>query len=99
MKTLEDILYPVLREFLSKTRVASPELGPETPLIGPTAPFDSLGLVTFIVSVEQKIADDRGVALTLLSGDAIARNQFRTLGSLADYLDELLPPEQQRAGE
>jgi D-alanine--poly(phosphoribitol) ligase subunit 2 len=48
--------------------------------------------VNFIVSLEQGIADEFGLAVTLADEKAFSRetSPFRTVGSLADYVMEHL---------
>jgi acyl carrier protein len=72
---------------------ARPKAGSEeeTPLLGPGSTLDSLGLVTLIVDVEQRLATDYDVSVTLASESAMSRRSspFRTVGSFADYICEL----------
>lgn len=68
------------------------ELGklPGTHLFGQQGKLDSLGLVNFIVSLEQRIADEFGVAITLADEKALSREKspFLTVESLTDYVIE-----------
>jgi acyl carrier protein len=63
----------------------------DLPLLGPGSTLDSMGLVTLIVDVEQRLADDYDVTVTLASEMAMSRRQspFRSVGTLADYISEL----------
>lgn len=65
-------------------------------LFGKSGKLDSLGLVTFIVAVEQKFQEDLGVTITLADERAMSqkRSPFATIGTLADYTFSLLkePP-------
>jgi acyl carrier protein len=63
---------------------------PETHLFGQKGKLDSLGLVNFIVSLEQRIAEEFGVALTLADEKALSREKspFLTVESLTDYIIE-----------
>ncbi len=71
---------------------ALPEINEETRLIGQNAILDSLGLVSLIVEVEQHVADDLGVTLILADERAMSqkRSPFRSIGSLADYICDLV---------
>ena len=92
MDTLQRLIYPAVDELApSWDGVVLPK-DPETPLIGPGAAVDSMGLVTLIVTIEARVADVLGRSVTLASEQAMSRTRspFRTLGSLAAYLDELL---------
>jgi D-alanine--poly(phosphoribitol) ligase subunit 2 len=79
---LNEILDP--EERLSKSS--------EMALIGKDARLDSLGLVNLIVLVEEKVQQQFGVAITLVDERAMSQSKspFRTLGSLADFVEEQL---------
>jgi acyl carrier protein len=64
----------------------------DTPLIGGSAPIDSLGLVTVIVELEQRLQSDYGVMATLVDEQAMSQrySPFRTVGTLADYAVEVV---------
>lgn len=68
------------------------EKSPETVLLGPQARLDSLGLVSLIITIEQRIASDFDVAATIASEKAFSlRNSpFATVNSLGTYITELL---------
>ncbi len=73
------------------TRVIRETLGVEVPshdtdLID-SGLLDSLGLVTLIVDVEQDLADQAGITVTLGDDRAVSarHSPFRTVGSLAEY--------------
>jgi len=64
----------------------------ETHLFDKQGKLDSIGLVNFIVSLEQAVADEFGLAVTLADEKAFSRqtSPFRTVDSLADYVMEHL---------
>lgn len=66
------------------------EKAPDTPLFGSASRLDSLGLVNLIVAVEERLHKTLGVSLTLADERAMSRRQspFRTVSSLAEYIDE-----------
>lgn len=68
------------------------ELGADAPLYGRGAALDSLGLVSLVVTVEQSLADEFGIDLKLASERALAQRSspFRTIGTLADYAEQLI---------
>lgn len=68
------------------------ERDPSTVLFGEGSKLESLGLVTLIVGVEQRISDDLGVTVTLVNEKAMSlRNSpFRTVETLTDYVMELI---------
>lgn len=65
---------------------------PDVALIGKDARLDSLGLVNLIVLVEEKIQQGFGVGITLVDERAMSQSKspFRTLGSLAEFVEEQL---------
>jgi len=65
---------------------------PDVALIGKDARVDSLGLVNLIVLVEEKIQQRFGVGITLVDERAMSQSKspFRTLGSLAEFVEEQL---------
>jgi acyl carrier protein len=65
----------------------SDEIFEASALLGPGALLDSLGLVTLIVDVEQRISDDLRLRVTLADERAMsaASSPFRTVSSLADH--------------
>jgi acyl carrier protein len=64
----------------------------DLPLLGPGSVLDSIGLVTLIVDVEQRLAVEHDISVTLANESAMSRRQspFRTVGSFADYICELV---------
>ncbi|MCO6044958.1 hypothetical protein NG895_13695 [Aeoliella sp. ICT_H6.2] len=64
----------------------------DTPLIGPEATVDSLGLVMVITSFEAQLNDKYGTELVLANEKAMSmRNSpFRSLNALTDYAVSLL---------
>ena len=68
------------------------DLTPETRLFGREGLFDSIGLVSLIVMVEQAIEEEFEAFVTLADERAMSqkRSPFLTIGSLADYADGLI---------
>jgi len=64
----------------------------ETHLLGKEGKLDSLGLVSFIIILEQHIAEEFKVPITLADEKAISRTKspFRTVENLTEYVLELL---------
>jgi len=64
----------------------------EARLIGAEGRLDSIGLVDLILSVEQKLQDEAGVAVTIADEKAFSQSQspFLTLGTLTDYVTKLV---------
>lgn len=67
----------------------------ETRLMGAKSGIDSVGLVTLITDVEERLADVFGVDLVLADENAMsrARSPFRRVGTLVEYIDEKLKEE------
>ena len=68
----------------------------ETVLYGSEGKIDSLGLINLIIMVEQNIEDEFNHTITLASEKAMSQKHspFRTIGTLADYIDMLLKENQ-----
>ena len=62
----------------------------ETELFGGESELDSLGFVTFIVSLEQNIEDKLGIAITIADEKAMSlkNSPFRTIGSLDKFIND-----------
>lgn len=91
-ETIRDLLLKCLQE------ADPPPSGPvdaETVLLGKSSHFDSLGLVNYIVDVEQALDEDLGIAVTLADERAMSqtRSPFRTVQSLTDYIMALTTAE------
>lgn len=54
--------------------------------------MDSLGLVTLLVSIEQKIEDEMGINITIADEKAMSlkNSPFRTIGTLKQFLSDRL---------
>lgn len=68
------------------------EHGDETRLLGRNGHVDSLGLVTLIAAVEREIEDQFDACVMLADERAMSRENspFRTVGTLAEYAEELI---------
>ena len=68
----------------------------KTVLFGGDGSLDSLGLVSLVVAVEQRIEDEFGITITLANERAMSQkaSPFKTLGKLADYVLLLLEERQ-----
>lgn len=64
----------------------------DTPLFGDGGRLDSLGLVSLVTILEQKIEENFGVNATLLEdiADLDDENPFRNVKSLADYVTSIM---------
>ena len=95
MDVLSEILFPAMDEAKQSIESAAGlERTADGRLFGEGG-LDSMGLVRFIVMVEESIEDKTEIELTLASDKAMSRNSspFATLGTLAAYIDECLAEE------
>jgi hypothetical protein len=93
MNTLETILYPVV-ELMNGVSADTSGLvkHSSTKLFGADAVLDSVALLNFITATEEQIASVTGRKIALVTPRALSAREspFRTLGSLAGYIDERL---------
>lgn len=79
-----------LNDSLPKDRkiVKSPQAG----LFDSSGAVDSLGLTLLIVGLEQRIEDELGVRVILVSGDVLSQENspFNNVGTLANYISKLV---------
>ena len=63
-----------------------------TTLVGADGALDSLGLVNFIVALEQKLESDFQVSVSLIDDDLVSEeSHFTNVVSLTQYLTSILP--------
>jgi acyl carrier protein len=65
---------------------------PSTPLLDSEGGIDSLALVNLVVALEQIVFDATEKSITIADEDVYSSpdSPFRTLGSLAAYLDKMI---------
>ena len=68
----------------------------ESSLFGDAGLLDSMALVGLIVAVEQDVEDEFGKEITIADAKAMSQKNspFKTIGSLADYIENLLNEEE-----
>ena len=88
---VQQILFECIREYAEQAR-RKVEAHPDTPLIGPGAAVDSLGLVMLVTGFEAKLNETFDTQLVLASESAMSMNRspFRSVAALVDYALELL---------
>jgi D-alanine--poly(phosphoribitol) ligase subunit 2 len=61
---------------------------PDTVIVGPGGPLDSLGIVTFVIALEETLGDDLSRSVQRLDESALsdAEGPFHTVDSLVQYL-------------
>jgi acyl carrier protein len=92
-ETIVECLYAAVDE-TNALRPGEPPLekSTDTALFGSASALDSLGLVNFVVAAEQKIEAAFELPIVLADDRALGRepSPFRTIGSLAEYVQVLL---------
>ena len=89
---ITELIAETLTRVLAAEELPPPDrVDDSTPLVG-GAVIDSLGLVELIVEIEQRLRRDHGAAVTLADERAMSQKHspFRTIGTLADYIESLL---------
>ncbi len=92
-KRVVKVIFEAIDEFNHElTEEQQLEKSANTVLFGKSGKLDSLGLVTFIVAVEEKLQEGFEVALTLADERAMSQEKspFRTIGTLSNYVSLLL---------
>jgi len=94
---IENQVDEIISNVIEKTNKRLPKtqkinMSKDTPLFGEDGVLDSLGLVRFIVEVEQGIQSKLGLSITLADEKAMSQKNspFRSIGSLGDYIVLLL---------
>jgi|SRR5450432_3302668 acyl carrier protein len=91
-----DIVVASLQEVFVQTGLPAPEsITGETVLVGKDAVLDSLGVVSLIVEVEQRVEGAHGVSVTLANDKAMSQRNspFRTVDVLTDHLVAMIAEE------
>ena len=68
------------------------DFGPNTPLFGRNGVFDSMGLVSLVVAVEERIEEEYGFLIALADERAMLQEKspFLNVSSLAEYAERAL---------
>lgn len=88
-----DVILSALQDLMEANAEGEvPVLNENTRLIGRSAVLDSMGLVTLIVEVEQRLEADHDIVVVLADDRAMSqtRSPFLSVGSLADYVAQLV---------
>tara|TARA_B100000767_G_C19721867_1_gene517658 strand:- start:876 stop:1160 length:285 start_codon:yes stop_codon:yes gene_type:complete len=90
MKKLNDIIKESLMEMeiMSNSEI----IDSSTKLFNGREGLDSLGLVTLLINIEQKIESEYGTSLTIADEKAMSEKNspFKTIGSLIIFLEKRL---------
>ena len=97
MRNIQNLIINAVQE-INEQLPQEQQLGQSTKtvLFGKDGKLDSLGLVNLLVIIEQNIEDEFDVSFTIADERAMSqkRSPFRTIGTLADYIDMLLREDQ-----
>ncbi len=92
------IVIASLKEVFAQTGMPEPDdVIDDTVLVGADAVIDSLGVVSLIVEIEQRVESDHGVSVTLANDKAMSQRNspFRTVGVLSDHVVAMVAEESQ----
>lgn len=86
--TALSVVVSCLKDALEQAGGDTANLNAETVIVGEAAVLDSIGVVSLIVDIEQKLEMDHGVSVTLASEKAMSQRSspFRNAGVLADHV-------------
>lgn len=92
----KDLILVSLKNILSEhdedEQISIEELDGSTRLIGSKAVLDSMGLVSMLIDVEQKVNESHNINITIADERAMSQEKspFRTVNTLAEYVDMLI---------
>ncbi len=96
-----DLIFQIANEFNEQleNKIATHQ-GRDAHLYGRNGVLDSLGLVSFVMAVEQSVESEFSVTVTLADEKALSQQNspFQTIGSLADYIKNLLEEASRTSG-
>jgi acyl carrier protein len=83
-----EIVTSALRDAVSQNGGDPSSVTEDTVIVGPGAVVDSIGVVSLIVDIEQRLEVDQGISVTLANDRAMSQRNspFRTPGVLADHI-------------
>ena len=92
MKSIQDV---ITEQIQSYNEVADEKIdtanGEESVIYGKGSPLDSVGFVSLMLDIEQAVADELNIDITLVDARAMSQKHspFRTIKSLAEYIGKL----------
>jgi acyl carrier protein len=98
---LVGLVIACFQDILAELSITQPgRLDETTPLFGRGSALDSLGLVTMVVDLEGRLADQYGISVSIVDERAMSERHspFRSVGALGDYLVVLLDEQRECAG-
>lgn len=87
-----EIVFSALRDAVDQNGGDASSVNDETVIVGPGAVIDSIGVVSLIVDIEQRLEMDHQISVTLANDRAMSQRNspFRTPAVLADHIIETL---------
>ena len=97
---MSSLVISSLHEILSEQEedeIETNSFDESTCLIGTRTVIDSLGLVSLIINIEQKLSEHYRLSVTIADERALSREKspFKTVGSLSDYISLLIDEKEQ----
>ena len=93
LMTLVSLIERCVQETAAERDVEVPDdFSERTPLFGRDGVFDSMGLVSLVVAVEEAISDEHGEEITLADQRAMSekKSPFVNTEALAEYAQKLI---------
>jgi acyl carrier protein len=86
--TALEIVLSALRDAVDQNGGDAAGVTEETVIVGPDAVIDSIGVVSLIVDIEQRLEMDHRISITLANDRAMSQRNspFRTPAILADHV-------------
>lgn len=96
-----DTLVSLVIDAVAAVAPQARSIAAETSLVGSDAVLDSVGFVTFLVSLEERLDNAVDLAASFMQHEDVDADAgpFRTVGSLADHLSQLLGSQEGREDE
>jgi acyl carrier protein len=91
-KVIKATVVECLKTTLEEMGFSHNDVSDSTRLVGKDAVLSSLGLVSLIVNIEQKLSDDFGLIVIIADERAMSqvKSPFRSVGSLSAYIEKLI---------
>ena len=89
---MEKIYKIIVSSMTENTNLLENDLNDDTPIFGAKSNIDSLGLVTLLINIEQKIEDEMNVNITIADERAMSQKNspFKTIKSLTNFITDKL---------
>ena len=91
--TVYETIHSSVEEYNQMNDIKIDFKGPQTVLMGEGGSLDSLGLVSFLILIEQKVQDVFSVDITIADDRAMSQKNspFKTIETLAEYVQKIMP--------